>query len=465
MMLDTNKLIPNRSTKSSLSPVAMTNFIVLKTDLVKIDSILKEKLVLSKVRAGIERQMIQNKRRKEREAELEKKKNKKEDEININGDPKKTKGGGGLVGFLIGSLIAGIGAIVVSALPTFIKIGKLIAKVARPIISMTGTLLNLFGKLVSNTFKAIRNVQDNFPLDKVQQLPKIVATIGAGIAGLVGAMATFSAANAVIGAISARSLKQVIEASNKLASAPGEAVGSTSLARRTMSNITARPKVVVSQSLLGRPVSTGVPASVRIAQQIAREAQTMEYGTFIVDKIKGLDFTRSQLIVSLLQLVDIEGGDTEIMNILADLAPDEISEAAGGNKEFIKNIFEQKIFQRLREKVNLDRQGLINLNDEINRLPSLNSGNTGEVQVKEFIRQFANDVYDTDPNKLSVLSGKSKVTGDIFPEAMSEAAARRSVAEITTDMPTPLGRTPISGTGDDAGAIARNILKQNEYLS
>ena len=40
-MLDTNKLIPNRSTQSSLSPVAMTNFIVLKTDLVKIDSIIK----------------------------------------------------------------------------------------------------------------------------------------------------------------------------------------------------------------------------------------------------------------------------------------------------------------------------------------------------------------------------------------------------------------------------------------
>ena len=465
MMLDTNKLIPNRSTKSSLSPVAMTNFIVLKTDLVKIDSILKEKLVLSKVRAGIERQMIQNKRRKEREAELEKKKNKKEEEISINDDPKKTKGGGGLVGFLIGSLIAGVGALVVSALPTFIKIGKLIAKVARPIVRVTGALLNLFGKLVSNTFKAIKNVQEKFPLDKVQQIPKIAATIGAGVVGLVGAMASFSAANAVIGAISARSLKQVIEASNKqLASTTGEAVGSTSLARRTMSNITARPKVVVSQSLMGRPVSTGVPASVRIAQQIAREAQTMEYGTFIVDKIKGLDFTRSQLIVSLLQLVDIDGGDSEIMNILADLAPDEISEAAGGNKEFIKNIFEQKIFQRLRGKVYLDRQGIINLNDEINRLPSLNAGNIGDVQLKEFIRQFANDVYDTDPNKLRVLSGKSKVTGDIFPEAMSEAAARRSVAEITTDMPTPLGRTPISGTGDDAGAIARNILKQKDKV-
>ena len=31
-------------------------------------------------------------------------------------------------------------------------------------------------------------------------------------------------------------------------------------------------------------------------------------------------------------------------------------------------------------------------------------------------------------------------------------------------MPTPLGRTPISGTGDDAGAIARNILKQKDKV-
>jgi len=406
--------------------------------------------------------MIQNKRRKEREAELEKKKNKKEEEISINDDPKKTKGGGGLVGFLIGSLIAGVGALVISALPTFIKIGKLIAKVARPIVRVTGALLNMFGKLVSNTFKAIKNVQEKFPLDKVQQIPKIAATIGAGIVGLVGAMASFSAFNVLSGAIQTRAIKQLSKSVAQSNNVPKVRGGS--LAKTTTSKITPRPKVVVSQSLMGRPVSTGVPASVRIAQQIAREAQTMEYGTFIVDKIKGLDFTRSQLIVSLLQLIDIEGGDTEIMNILADLAPDEISEAAGGNKEFIKNIFEQKIFQRLRGKVYLDRQGIINLNDEINTLPSLNAGNTGEVQVKEFIRQFANDVYDTDPNKLSVLDSKSKVTGDIFPEAMSEAAARRSVAEVTADMATPLGRTPISGTGDDAGAIARNILKQKDKV-
>ena len=39
-----------------------------------------------------------------------------------------------------------------------------------------------------------------------------------------------------------------------------------------------------------------------------------------------------------------------------------------------------------------------------------------------------------------MLGSKSKVTGDIFPEAMSQPAARRSVAEITADMPTPLGR-------------------------
>ena len=48
------------------------------------------------------------------------------------------------------------------------------------------------------------------------------------------------------------------------------------------------------------------------------------------------------------------------------------------------------------------------------------------MQLKEFARQFANDVYDTDPNKLNVLGSKSKeVTGDMFPEAMSQGQQPR----------------------------------------
>ena len=78
-MLDSKKLLPRRSSSTRLSTDTMKNFVVIKTDLVKIDSLLKERLVLSKVRAGIEKQMMQNKKRKEREKELERKKQKAKD--------------------------------------------------------------------------------------------------------------------------------------------------------------------------------------------------------------------------------------------------------------------------------------------------------------------------------------------------------------------------------------------------
>ena len=77
-MLDTKKLLPRRSSSARLSADSMKSFIVIKKDLVKIDSLLKERLVLSKLRAGIEKQMLQNQKRKKREEDLERKKRKNE---------------------------------------------------------------------------------------------------------------------------------------------------------------------------------------------------------------------------------------------------------------------------------------------------------------------------------------------------------------------------------------------------
>ena len=72
-MLDSTKFLPRRSSPTRLSTDTMKNFVVIKTDLIKVDSLLKKRFVLSKVRAGIEKQMMQNKKRKEREEELERK--------------------------------------------------------------------------------------------------------------------------------------------------------------------------------------------------------------------------------------------------------------------------------------------------------------------------------------------------------------------------------------------------------
>ena len=59
-MIDTNKLIPRRKEGARLSERTITTIGLVKKDVVKIDSLLKEKLVISKIRYGIIRQQNQN---------------------------------------------------------------------------------------------------------------------------------------------------------------------------------------------------------------------------------------------------------------------------------------------------------------------------------------------------------------------------------------------------------------------
>ena len=77
-MIDVTKLLP-RLKESTLSKESMKNLVEIKKDVVKLDNLLKERLVLSKVREGILRQQEENQRRLERESLLEGRKDKKKE--------------------------------------------------------------------------------------------------------------------------------------------------------------------------------------------------------------------------------------------------------------------------------------------------------------------------------------------------------------------------------------------------
>ena len=71
-MIDTTKLLQRSSEKSSTPSVKMAmNIRVIKKDFKRIDDTLKERLVLSKVRAGILRDQSERMRRREKESALE----------------------------------------------------------------------------------------------------------------------------------------------------------------------------------------------------------------------------------------------------------------------------------------------------------------------------------------------------------------------------------------------------------
>ena len=122
-MIDTNKLIPKRKEGARLSERAITTIGLVKKDVVKIDSLLKEKLVISKIRYGIIRQQNQNDERSGREQSLESKKSRPQDyDINLKSN-KKGRGFGGFLGGIFKAILMGLGFSIAQSLPRLIKIG------------------------------------------------------------------------------------------------------------------------------------------------------------------------------------------------------------------------------------------------------------------------------------------------------------------------------------------------------
>ena len=156
-MIDTNKLLSNRSGGSTtLSRKSVINIGLIREDVIKIDGLLKSRLVLSKVRDGIERQSLERLRRKSREDNLEMDDDRDDDDDRRDPDPKPKKGGG-LIGFLIGGALAVIGGIAMKFLPTILSIGKFIGKIAKVFTFVVGGAFTAIGSFLSlfneNSFK------------------------------------------------------------------------------------------------------------------------------------------------------------------------------------------------------------------------------------------------------------------------------------------------------------------------
>ena len=147
-MIDTNKLLSNRSGRSTtLSKKSVVNIGLIREDVIKIDGMLKTRLVLSKVREGIEKQNQERLRRKSREDILEKDDDQEDDDSDRT-NPRPKKGGGGLLGFLVGAVLSVVGAIALRFLPQIITIGKFIKKIAKTFFFVvSGTFLALKGFL------------------------------------------------------------------------------------------------------------------------------------------------------------------------------------------------------------------------------------------------------------------------------------------------------------------------------
>ena len=197
-MIDTAKLIP-RSKPSSLSKDSITNLSLIKKDAIEIDSLLKQRLVLSKVREGILRQQEERKRRIERETLLEEKE-KKRKKRDVELDPsksKKPKSGGGIIGFLLNSVLRNFSGVALAKVGTLLKIGKLFKILLSPKVLVIAGTIAIITKVISSVGQTRENIKQK-DLNAVKG-----DKIGKGIDNFLTAINVLIASFA-IGAVGAR---------------------------------------------------------------------------------------------------------------------------------------------------------------------------------------------------------------------------------------------------------------------
>ena len=198
-MIDTSKLLSKRtSRKALLSREGVTNLIIIKKNVVKIDGLLKERLVLSKVREGLLKQQRENERRRERERQLEAER--EDDDTDV--DPKSKKKSksmlGGILKVILGGFLKFIGRLtfgILPKLPLLLKSIKLFTKIFISImrggfnfvrvfirmgVPLTKSLLkvgaSIFNQIYSIIVKSIVPAAGGF-------LGRIAAVLGAPLSG------------------------------------------------------------------------------------------------------------------------------------------------------------------------------------------------------------------------------------------------------------------------------------------
>ena len=156
-MIDASKLL-SRPTSRGLSKESVQNLVVIKKKVIEVDNLLKDRLVLRKVREGILRQQEERERRFARETTLEKREVKEKDsDYDITNPTKAKKGTGGLIGGIVSTVLGSFNLVAFSKIGALLKIGKLLKLLISPKALIVVGALNLLTKIVSNV-SSLRNI-------------------------------------------------------------------------------------------------------------------------------------------------------------------------------------------------------------------------------------------------------------------------------------------------------------------
>ena len=466
-MIDTNKLLQRTTEKSNAPSLKMAmNILVIKKDLKKIDDTFKERLVLSKVRAGILREQAERLRRRSKENTLEKRKEDDGTNFDPTQDPKQRKGRG-LLSLLLGGLIGGIGFLVVKAIPLFKNIFKVLRVISFPIIAIVRGTVNLIKGVGKKISPAVNDLEDRDKKDRkdIDALPGRLDALGKELEFLAGAMIFSSVFGMISTGVGAGKIKNIVNAARSkklLTGASAVKIQRQLVAQKKVATTTAARELVEARDMVvprtqflgGAGFQESLVGGRTIVKKIAKEVkeesvELVEQG--VKTATKGFSATKitDKNIASILDnlsagrpLIDIKGmkkasGATTTVQGMKMFQFTEAAKQAG--KLASKETPATAIIDPSQKKFIRDSRGIRQVGVEP---PSFRAG----VSSKQLFDAL-------------VPSGNAKMIGDEMLFKDSDGYFK-NFSQLSTDRLNELKKVTTTTLQDlpDAGKTARNIL-------
>ena len=233
-MINSAALLPSLSRSSGLSPRSAIGLNIIRRDSIAVDSLLKERLVLSKIRYGIERQEQERERRRNREADLEADSKQNYEVGDAPNNPRKRRRGiGGLLGTVFGGILSSLGGVAFQAAPAFLLARSNVLKGGvnfNRTIGATGGLLNTI-KGQRGQFDTLKKVK----LDPVKNIGKTITRFGNSL--------TFFVNSAIAGQVGGRALSKL----RTPAQVKAQVAQSAKVRQKITSKVVARERVLVKE--------------------------------------------------------------------------------------------------------------------------------------------------------------------------------------------------------------------------
>ena len=166
-MINRGKLIPRSSKSNIVKSNSVSDLYVIKGAAIKVDNILKERLVLSKVREGILRQEEERRIRSGREMLLEKDVKNNYNVEDTDKVQKKKSGLGGLLGTVFKGILGSLGSVAFGLTPSLLGVGLVLKKLTNPFLLISGVALTALNVIVSKSGSQFKELNRKVSKDDV----------------------------------------------------------------------------------------------------------------------------------------------------------------------------------------------------------------------------------------------------------------------------------------------------------